>query len=52
MPVALLTGRVYQDGLGGSGLSFLFFRQRSSPPNPRHESDMRSLSYAISGSGR
>jgi len=25
VPVALLTGRVYQDGLGGSGLSFFIF---------------------------
>ncbi len=49
MPVALLTGRVYQDGLGGSGLSFLFC-QRSSPPTLRYEPDMRSLSYAISRS--
>ena len=46
MPVALLTGRVYQDGLGGLRAVLFYFCQRSSPPSL--ESDMHSLSYVIS----
>src|ERR1700686_3538734 len=44
VPVALLTGRVYQDGLGGLRAVLFIFCQRSSPPSLSHESDMRSLS--------
>jgi hypothetical protein len=49
MPVALLTGRVYQDGLGGlRAVLFIFTGNRRHPVSD--EPDMRSLSYAMSRS--
>jgi hypothetical protein len=50
MSVALLTGRVYQDGLGG--LRAVLFIFSPALIATQSESDMRSLSYAISRSGR
>ena len=50
MAVALLTGRVYQDGLGGLRAVLFYCCQRSSPPSLRHESGLGSLSHAISRS--
>jgi len=46
MPVALLTGRVYQDGLGGLRAVLFWFLEGFFGTDPRHKSDMRSFSYA------
>ncbi len=42
MPVALLTGRVYQDGLGGLR-AVLFISAKLSSTSPNQHSDKRSL---------